>query len=227
MRIERLTLRLQGYDFTLKHVTSEENIADYSSRHPYRAKTDRLSPTESYINFVANYQCPKALTLDDIRHETKRDETLQQLATLIKTGHYGTSWKTFVQEFENCDIRTLKQFRHIKNEFSVSADNDLILRQNRIVLPTCYRRVAVKLAHMGHQGIEKTKALLRTKIYFVNMDNLVNDEIQHCIPCQAVSREKPPSCFKIMPIPERVWQCINVDYLGPWPDGSYMFVVMG
>ena len=29
-----------------------------------------------------------------------------------------------------------------------------------------------------------------------------------------------------MPIPERVWQCINVDYLGPWPDGSYMFVVM-
>ena len=71
LRIERLTLRLQGYDFTLKHVMSEQNIADYSSRHPYRAKTDELSTTESYINFVANYQCPKALTLDHI----KRNET--------------------------------------------------------------------------------------------------------------------------------------------------------
>ena len=65
------------------------------------------------------------------------------------------------------------------------------------ILPTCYHRIAVKLAHVGHQGIEKTKALLRTKIYFVNMDNLGEEKIQHCIPCQAVSKEKPPSSIKM------------------------------
>ena len=37
----------------------------------------KLSSTASYINFGADYQCPKKLTLDDIKHETKRDEMLQ------------------------------------------------------------------------------------------------------------------------------------------------------
>ena len=105
----------------------------------------------------------------------------------------------------------------MKNELSV---NDFILRQNRIVFPTCYHRIAVKV-----RALKKTKALLRTKIYFVNMDNFGDDEIQHCIPFHTVTIEKPPSSINIMSIPELVWQCINVDYLCPWPD-SYMFVVI-
>ena len=34
LRIERMSLRLQGYNFQMKHVKGEENISDYSSRHP-------------------------------------------------------------------------------------------------------------------------------------------------------------------------------------------------
>ena len=32
--IERLILHLQGYNFKIAHISSDENISDYSSRHP-------------------------------------------------------------------------------------------------------------------------------------------------------------------------------------------------
>ena len=34
LRIERLILQLQGYDFDIKYVKTEQNISDYISRHP-------------------------------------------------------------------------------------------------------------------------------------------------------------------------------------------------
>ena len=43
---------------------------------------------------------------------------------------------------------------------------DLILRQNRIVQPSIYRNLAVNLINAGHLGQTKTKALLRSKVFF-------------------------------------------------------------
>ena len=34
LRIERMTLRLQAYDFDLKFTNGEFNISEYTSRHP-------------------------------------------------------------------------------------------------------------------------------------------------------------------------------------------------
>ena len=61
-------------------------------------------------------------------------------------------------------------------KLTISTDNDLILKSNRIVLPIPYQRIAVKLAHIGHLGVVKTKALLRSKSYFPGMDKAVEDE---------------------------------------------------
>ena len=34
---------------------------------------------------------------------------------------------------------------------------DIILKDNRIVLPSIFHRIAVKVAHVGHQGVKKNK----------------------------------------------------------------------
>ena len=93
-------------------------------------------------------------------------------------------------------------------------------------MPQYDHKVAVTLAHRGHQGIEKTKTLLRSKVFFLNMDQLTEDEIRHCIPCQAVSKEKAPATLKVMPTPKHVWQCLKIDYFGRLPNGSYVLVVL-
>ena len=41
-----------------------------------------------------------------------------------------------------------------------------MLKNSRIVIPRCFEIIVVKLAHIGHQGLVKTKSLLGSKVFF-------------------------------------------------------------
>ena len=55
---------------------------------------------------------------------------------------------------------------------------DNILYGKRIVIPKKLRQQAIQLAHHGHQGLVKTKKLLREKEWFSG--------IERCLPSQSV-----------------------------------------
>lgn len=69
------------------------------------------------------------------------------------------------------------------NECCVTSEG-LIMRGLWIVLPHSLQLLAVKLAHEGHLGICKTKALLRAKVCFPNIYIMVEKEIILCKECQ-------------------------------------------
>ena len=62
---------------------------------------------------------------------------------------------------------------------------NLILRAHRLVIPYELRRRVINIAHQSHQGIVKTKQLLREKVWFPGIDKLVEATVKSCIPCQA------------------------------------------
>ena len=64
------------------------------------------------------------------------------------------------------DLTDLKLFGKAKDNFTVNHNNNVILCGNRIVIPTSLQNRAMVLAHKGHQGIVKTKKLLREKYGF-------------------------------------------------------------
>ena len=37
---------------------------------------------------------------------------------------------------------------------------------------------------------------------------------------------KPPAPLYIRPLPQEVWEQLNMDYLGPFSNGHYMFVII-
>ena len=49
-------------------------------------------------------------------------------------------------------------------------ESDLLLRGNWIVIPVSLHTKMVNLAHEGHQGLIRTKNLLRQKVWFSGMD---------------------------------------------------------
>ena len=89
-RIERWGLRLMAFKYRVLHVRGEDNISDYLSRHPVRSThDDRLCHiTEEYINNVIYHATPKAISLDNIRAETRSDATLQKVLTALQTGDW-------------------------------------------------------------------------------------------------------------------------------------------
>ena len=58
---------------------------------------------------------PKAMTLDEIKCETLKDETLQKVSALIRNN----TWHTVTKD------TVLRQYEHVKRELTVSHENDI------------------------------------------------------------------------------------------------------
>lgn len=72
------------------------------------------------------------------------------------------------------------------------------------------------LAHEGHQGIVKTKERLRSKVWWPGIDKEAENKCRECFGCQMVLKNVPPPPIKPTRLPERAWQEIAVDLLGPY-----------
>ena len=65
----------------------------------------------------------------------------------------------------------LRKYSNVFNELAVV--DGLVLRGERIVVPQTLREAIGKIAHEGHQGIVRTKQLLRAHVWFPCMDTMV------------------------------------------------------
>ena len=79
------------------------------------------------------------------------------------------------KQYDAETLKLLKQYQKFKEPLTVNIQYDIILKDNRIILPTIFPRTAVKLAHVGHQGAPKKKALMRSKVFLIGMDKAIED----------------------------------------------------
>ncbi|KAF6023360.1 hypothetical protein EB796_018332 [Bugula neritina] len=77
----------------------------------------------------------------------------------------------------------------------------VVMRGNRIVMPVSLRSVAMELAHEGHQGTS-------------------------CYECQLVSAPSRPPPMSSTKMPDKPWEHIACDLLGPLPNGESILVVV-
>ena len=169
---------------------------------------------EEYINFIANQATPIAIGLEEIKEETRKDSELKCVIKALKSDQWNeldSSYQTYYM---------------LKEELCTTTDGDLLLRGNRIIMPNSLRNRAIDLAHEGHQGIVKCKQLLRTKIWFPKIDQMVKEKIANCIPCQASTYRPQQEPLKMSPTPEKVWQEVSADFYGPLPSGEYLLVMV-
>lgn len=160
-RIEQWGLRLQPYNFRVEYRKGADNPADYISRHPVLTQTnDRTRAAkiaEEYINFTSHHTTPKAMTLTEIKEETLKDSVLQKVSEHMRNN----TWHKITNDTQHTTI--LRQFKQISSELTVSSTDGIILGNTRIVIPSTLQNRVLQLAHEGHQGIVKTKTLLRKK----------------------------------------------------------------
>ena len=72
----------------------------------------------------------------------------------------------------------------------------------------------------------RTKQLLRAKVYFPNIDKLVEETCKSCIPCLAATPSYIPETLQMSKLPDNVFVEVSFDFSGPWPDGKYVMVLM-
>ena len=99
----------------------------------------------------------------------------------------------------------------MKDELTVSASGIFILHGTRIVVPKSLQEHIVNLAHGGYQGLVKTKSLLREKVWFPNIDKLVESKVKSCKTCLAATPECKREPLQ-MSLPAAPWKEISVDF---------------
>ena len=110
------------------------------------------------------------------------------------------------------NVKELKLFHKVRDELTIiHSDSNIILRGTRIVIQSALRKRAMKLAHEGHQGLVKTKQLIREKVWFPGTDKEVKQVIDYCIPCQANTSSLHPSPLQMSELPPEPWHTIHIE----------------
>lgn len=208
-RIERWVLKLQAYNYVVEHISGKANIADALSRLSVKQPEQFDANTQEYIRSVAEQGVPGALTVSEIAEKTKTDDTIQAVTKALDSG----------------SIEDLpKEYKPYAAELCET--DGLLLRGNRLIIPSALRDQVIELAHEAHPGIGAMKRRLRQKVWWPAIDKAVEVCVKRCKQCTLVSSLGAPEPMIRTRMPTKPWTDIAVDFMGPLPSGHNLLVIV-
>ena len=141
------------------------------------------------------------VTMIELSHATAEDPILQRVIKYTLT-----KWPISV------DSESQPYFC-FRDEFST--DSGLLLRGDKMVVPTSIQQRLLHFAHENHFGISKSKARLRHSYWWPGMDKDVEKLVHHCFCCQQTPRDSPVQVTDWETTP---WYHLSMDIAGPKRD---------
>ena len=194
-RLQRMLLEIQGYDFQIKYKPGKEvMLADGLSRLPNKMKSKEinLDIKIQYVQFTDD-------KMSELKRESSRDPTISALREVIVEG-----WPRQRKELPE----PLQQFWPFRDEMSVV--DALVVKGERIFIPTSMRESILNRLHSSHQGVEKTRLRARTSVYWPSIDADIENLIKHCETCQQHQRTQQETLIQ-HEIPTRPWEVLGTD----------------
>jgi transposase InsO family protein len=204
-RHARWLIKLQDYNFTIKHIAGDNNVlADLMSRPPGLSKED--CSKLQLITRVSTEGTSEVVTLGP------KIETLDRVDVIGAISRVG-----FNQEIQQAQSpEFLEKFR---KDSLIKIDHIWYLKTkhgNRILVPPSFReRVLTFIHQLGHFGRKRTLQLVQATYTWPNMQSDVAKFVLTCEPCQINKKSR---------VAKRVWQkfpitsrfkTVHVDLVGP------------
>ncbi|XP_056118298.1 uncharacterized protein K02A2.6-like [Rhinichthys klamathensis goyatoka] len=210
-RIQRWALTLSAYQYRIVYRAGKENAnADALSRLPL-PDTPVSTPLPPETVFLLEKLSDSPVSAKQIKAWTERDKVLSKVKRFVLQG-----WPSIVADAE------LKPFEKRKNELSVQ--DGCILWGSRVVVPLPGRARVLQEVHIAHPGVSRMKSLARAYVWWPNMDQDIENKVQHCRECQENQKMPPPVSLQPWEWPNRPWSRLHLDFAGPFM--GRMFLVM-
>ncbi|XP_055522466.1 uncharacterized protein K02A2.6-like [Wyeomyia smithii] len=207
-RIERWVLRLQSYTFVVKYRKGVNNIADPLSRLVEHNASEEFDAENKFM--VLAVLKSAAIDVQELEESAKADRVLD---LVIKSLYSGT-WSD----------PAVKPFALFCNKLGLIGE--MVVRGNKLVVPTNLRPRMLQLAHEGHPGETVMKRRLRDRVWWPGMDRVITDYVKSCEGCRLVGLPSKPEPMSRRPLPNKPWVDIAIDFFGPMPDGVYLLGVI-
>ena len=85
------------------------------------------------------------------------------------------------------------------------------LKGSRIIVPEAMTDEILRTLHTSHMGIEKTKLLARTCVYWKNIDKDITDLVERCDICLESSRKEQKESLLPHDTPSSPWTKLGTD----------------
>lgn len=211
-RIQKWVLDLQQHEFVVKYLPGHLNAADILSRSPgAESYNNDYESTEQFVCYVAQNSVPKAMTIAEIQEASEKDKTICKIRECIEKNKW-------TKEGE------LKPYFIVRKDLTVH--ESIILKGRKLVIPRKLRQRILQLAHESHQGVLKTKQLLREKVWWPRMDKDLEEMIKTCHACQIMANPTKAPPVNTTKLPDRPWKKLGIDLTGPFTNNEYLLVVI-
>ena len=173
-RLQRMLLRLQKYDFVIKHKPGKDLVdADTLSRAPLPVLDPEIEKEISYYvhTVVSNMPISDEMMVR-LPRATSENGSLQQLKTTVINGCPETRRETPAK---------VPEYWHCREE--ISEIDGILLKNEKIIIPYSLRTEMLEKIHAGHMGVEKSKRHARDILYWPGMNGQVEKMILKCSTC--------------------------------------------
>jgi len=195
-RLQRMLLRLQRYDYSIKYRPGKEMIlADGLSRLPTSIESPQI-PLNIQVCFV-QFSGQK---LEEIKEATKQDNTLHQLMKYIFQGFPPR------QRDLHKDIKPYWSFRD-----ELSLENGMILKGEQIIIPAKLQKDYLEAIHSGHQGIIRCQGRARSSVYWPGINKDIEELVTTCQKCQEYQASQTKEALMPIDYPPIPWHTIGTD----------------
>jgi len=200
-RLQRMLLRLQGYDMTLKYLKGTEmHLADTLSRAYLTDEAPSVFTEELSMMDTTKSGYLSALRLQDIAEHSKKDPTLVELNKTICSG-----WPEKKDDLQ----QSLRPYFSFRDELTVQ--HDVIYRGERAVVPLGLRKDMIQRIYSSHIGIEGCLRRARVCLYWPGMDAQIRDYIQSCEICLSTGSKQQKETMIPHAVKEHPWSKVGLD----------------
>ena len=202
-RIQRFRLRLMRFSPEVIHVSGKQQItADALSRAPTNL------PSEADTHFISEVAEFAQQAVDSLPATSQRIVSIIALQkddpeTAEIRKYCLRGWPAYMPENP-----LLKQYWSNRHHFTIV--DDILLFDDRIVIPRVLRLDILSRLHEGHLGITKCRALAQTSVWWPNISSQIEEMVRKCGTC---AKLRPIQREPLLPssLPERPWSRLAMD----------------
>ena len=191
------------FSYTVSHVPGKDlSTADALSRSPSQTATQAdehfANEVQIFVDSVVAGLPATEGRLQEIRENQKQDNICSQIMDFCEFG-----WP------EKNNLSTpAKQYFPYKAELTVQ--NGLLLKGQRLVIPTSMQKCMLGKIHEGHQGIVKCRKRAQESIWWPGLSKQLQDLVEQCTQCIKY-RENNAEPMIATEMPHRPWQKVATD----------------
>ena len=211
-RLQRLLLKCSKFDVQVRYKPGKAiPVADALSRVCLNKITHQADKFDKEIHFVTDMHSPIDINL--IKSAMQQDTETMKLKDII--------YKGWPSQRKECP-QELLEFWNFRCDLVL--EDGLILKGDRILIPSSLRKQVLDTIHLGHQGETKCILLARETVFWPRISNDIRNMIKGCDTCNKHQSAQARLPILQPDLPDRPWEKLGTDIF-EFNGSKYLMIV--